>query len=237
MRSKCLRPRLGKDHREGKAKLQISAKPVLRSMKEPSTLVPVVTILLYSKNDAMRSLRLMTHAMVEVRIQFKRVKEEIGILNELHLKGLEVNKDGNSRGRLYSDKMSELFTDFHFLLVALKRLKLSFENGVMKSCVKDEPEIVEVRKKHIDLLRRINHFRNCLEHIEEEAATGKPDLGQINLRSQIFIFKGGRFYFGPKLEVAMEDFHKEVDAAVIGILNRKKIPEEDRLAVGIIKVP
>jgi hypothetical protein len=206
-------------------------------MKEPSSLVPVAAILLYSKNDAMRSLRLMTHAMVEVRIQFKRVKEEIGILNQLHLKGPEVNKASGSRGRLYSEKMSELFTDFHFLLVALKRLRLSFENGVMRSSVKYEPEITELRKRHIDLLREINHFRNCLEHIEQEAAAGKPDLGQINLRSRIFIFKGREFYFGPELEAAVEAFHKGVEEAVVGILNRKKIPEEDRVAIGIIKVP
>lgn len=202
-------------------------------MKQERGLVPVTTVLLYSKNDAMRSLRLMNHAMVEIRLQFQRLNEEI----RPHLEQLDRHTAGELDEKMHPVNQSKLFADLHFLLVALKRLKLSFEKGVLESSVGNEPEIVKLKKKHFALLREINHFRNCLEHIEKEATAGNPDLGQINLRSRIFIFKGRELDFGPKLEMAVEAFYKAVDAAVIGILDRRKVPEEDRVATGIIKVP
>jgi len=191
-------------------------------MPEHGQIIQSITPLLYSEDETRRALLLISHAMGEIIIQFERIEKERETLQHLICTegASKFNADRNMQEQ-YLESQNLLFADVHFLFVSLKRLKTCFDR-IAKHYLHDA-EFKELKNRYSNLLRQINHFRNCIEHIDQEADRGVKNLYQINVGDSCsFVFDGKEINIGFSLREEVTQFHRDLISAIRAINEKRR---------------
>jgi hypothetical protein len=191
-------------------------------MPEYGKRILAMTPLIYSEDRTKRALLLLYRAMSEISIQFDRIEQERETLQRLTAaeNGSKFNSDKEMQER-YLKSQNTIMADVHFLFVSLKRLKSCFDRIAYQ--YSSEVEFKELKDKYGALLKQINHFRNCIEHIDSEADKEIRNLYQINIgESCSFVFDGKEMNIGVPLREEISRFHNDLISAIKSINARRK---------------